>query len=93
MSVKQEPNLSAAPNRYMRSDRLQPVGALGDGTHLYPAYYPVRWGERYRRQMGFWSGQTGEWVGVTWDGRLFNQTRYWGNEGPRPDAWQKFRLG
>ena len=93
MSEKLQTNVGPPRNRLMRSNRSQSFAVLGDGTPLYPAYYPLRRGERYRRQMGTWSGQMGEWVGVTWDGRLFRQTQYWGGDGPRPDGWEEFRLG
>jgi hypothetical protein len=80
-------------NQWMRPDRVEPFAALTDGTALYPAYYPVRPGEAYRRQMGMWTGQTGEWVGVTLDGQLYQQERLWGNEPPQPDRWKRFTLG
>jgi hypothetical protein len=72
--------------------RSEPFARLGDGTPLYPAYYPLRPGERYRRAMRFWTGQTGEWVGVTEDGRLFRQQQSWGSDGPDPERWDQFRL-
>jgi hypothetical protein len=42
--------------------------------------------------MRFWDGASGQWVGVTLDGRLFRQDQYWGGDAPRPDAWQQFEL-
>ena len=43
--------------------------------------------------LRMWNGATGEWVGVTLDGQLYRQTQYWGGQGPRPNKWEKFRLG
>jgi hypothetical protein len=79
-------------NPYLKPD-TQPFAALADGTPLYPAYDHLRPGERYRRTLSQWNGATGEWVGVTPDGRLFRQRQLWGNEGPHPDRWQQFALG
>jgi len=71
-----------------------PFTTLDDGsTPLYPAYYPLRSGERFCRRMDWWNGATGEWFGVTLDGRLFRQRQLWGNDVPDPDRWQPFRLG
>lgn len=79
-------------NHFMKDD-AKPFVRLSDGTPLYPAYYPLRLGERYRRAMRSWTGQIGEWVGVTVDGRLFRQQQSWGGEGPDPSRWDEFRLG
>jgi hypothetical protein len=84
--------IAALRNPYLKP-RTDPFAALPDGTPLYPAYYPPRPGERYRRSMRLWTGATGEWVGVTLDGQLYRQGQYWGGQGPRPDRWDKFRLG
>ena len=84
--------LAAARNRYLKP-RTVPMAALVDGTPLYPAYYPPRYGERCRRSMSVWNGANGEWVGVTLDGRLFRQDKLWGNDGPRVDNWHGFKLG
>ena len=84
--------MAALVNRYLKPG-AKPYAALVDGTPLYPAYYPLRCNERFRRQMGFWNGATGERVGVTLDGQLYQQSQLWGGEGPRPDRWQKFKLG
>jgi len=81
-----------AINVWMRPDRTEPFAALSDGTPLYPAYYLALPGERYRRRMGLWTGQTGEWVGVTLDGQLYRQERLWGNARPDPDRWERFRI-
>jgi hypothetical protein len=80
-------------NKWMRPDRSEPYAALSDGTPLLSAYHPPRRGERFCLRMGRWNGATGEWVGVTLDGRLFRQQRLWGNDSPRPDRWEEFRLG
>lgn len=80
-------------NKWMWADRTEPFAALSDGTSLYLAYDRLRRGERYRRTLSSWTGSTGEWVGVTLDGRLYRQSQLWGGEGPRPDKWQEFRLG
>ena len=79
-------------NRWMRPDRTEPYAHLVDGTPLYPAYHPVRRGEGFRRQMGFWTGQCGERVGVTIDGQLYRQDKYWGSEGPDPARWDMFQV-
>ena len=84
--------LAATRNRYIKPGTI-PMTALMDGTPLWPAYHPVRRGERVRRAMHSWDGATGEWAGVTLDGRLFRQRQLWGGSGPRPDSWQPFRLG
>ena len=78
-------------NPYLKPDTA-PMGTLPDGTPLYPAYFPLQVGERYRRAMRYWDGASGEWVGVTLDGRLFRQAQYWGGDTPRPEEWQQFRL-
>jgi hypothetical protein len=83
--------LAAARNRYLKPQTV-PMVTLMDGTPLYPAYHPLRPGERCRRAMRFWDGASGEWVGVTLDGRLFRQRQYWGSDKPRADEWQPFRL-
>jgi hypothetical protein len=85
--------MNKSPNRWMSPDRTEPFAALSDGTPLYPAYFPLRPGERFRRAMRLWTGAVGEWVGVTLDGQLYRQSQYWGGESPRPDKWQKFTLG
>jgi hypothetical protein len=79
-------------NPYLKSG-TQPFAALADGTPLYPAYDRLRPSERYRRSLSWWNGATGEWVGVTLDGRLFRQSKLWGNDGPHPDRWERFTLG
>jgi hypothetical protein len=81
----------AKTNPYLKPGTA-PFAALEDGTLLYPAYFPVRIGERYRRAMRFWTGQSGEWVGVTLDGRLFRQQQLWGGDGPDPARWEEFKL-
>ena len=85
-------SLAALINPYLEPES-KPYAELADGTPLYPAHHRLRPGERYRRQMGFWTGQTGEHVGVTLDGRLFRQAQLWGGEGSCPDRWEKFKLG
>jgi hypothetical protein len=85
--------MNESANRWMSPDRTEPFAALSDGTSLYLAYFPLRPGERFRRAMRFWNGAVGEWVGVTLDGQLYRQAQYWGGESPRPDKWQKFKLG
>ena len=85
--------MNESPNKWMSPDRTEPFAVLSDGTPLYPAYFPLRPGERFRRSMRLWTGATGEWVGVTLDGQLYRQSQYWGGESPRPDKWQKFKLG
>jgi len=70
----------------------EPFAALSDGTPLYPACSPLRPGERFRREMGRWSGQIGEWVGTTLDGRLFRQRQLWGGDEPHPDRWEAFKI-
>ena len=79
-------------NEWMVPDRTEPFAALSDGTPLYPAYHHRYPGERFRRHMGMWTGQTGEWVGVTLDGQLYRQNRMWGGDPPRPDRWEKFKM-
>ena len=81
----------AETNPYLKPGS-KPFTRLSDGTLLYPAYYPLRRGERVRRSMSTWTGQEGEWVAVTLDGRLFRQFQAWGSEGPDPDRWEQFRL-
>ena len=81
--------LASVRNRYLRPKTV-PMTTLIDGTPLYPAYYPVRPGERCPRAMRSWDGATGEWVGVTLDGRLFRQQQYWGSDKPRANGWQQF---
>ncbi len=71
----------------------KPFAELADGTPLYPAYDLPRLGERFRRALGSWNGATGEWAGVTLDGRLFQQPQLWGGDSPHPDKWQQFKLG
>jgi hypothetical protein len=83
--------LASVRNRYLKP-RTLPMTTLIDGTPLYPAYHPRRPGERCRRAMGFWDGASGEWVGVTLDGRLFRQRQYWGGDKPRANEWQPFTL-
>jgi hypothetical protein len=83
---------SRMTNRYLKPGS-RPFAALPDGTPLYPAYYPLRPGESFRRGMRLWNGAVGEWVGVTLDGELYRQSQYWGGESPRPGKWQKFKLG
>jgi hypothetical protein len=70
----------------------RPFAQLGNGTPLYPAFFPLRPGEQYRRSMRSWTGQIGEWVGVTLDGRLFRQQQSWGGDSPDPERWEAFRL-
>jgi hypothetical protein len=84
--------MNKPPNKWMSPERIEPFAALSDGTPLYPAYYPLRPGESFRRAMRFWDGASGEWVGVTLDGRLFRQSQCWGSEGPHPDRWEQFRI-
>ncbi len=79
-------------NPYLKPG-TEAFAALSDGTPLFPAYSPLRPGERFRGEMGYWTGQTGEWVGVTLDGRLFRQRQLWGGDSPHPDRWQGFRIG
>ena len=79
-------------NEWMLPDRTEPFAKLSDGTPLLPAYYRRLPGESYRRRMGMWTGQTGEWVGVTLDGQLYRQNRMWGGEAPRPNRWEKIRI-
>jgi len=78
-------------NRWMKPDRMRPFAYLADGSPLYPAYFSVRPGERFRRRMGLWTGQSGDLVGVTIDGQLYRQGKYWGSEGPDPARWEKFK--
>ena len=80
------------PNKWMRPDRPRAFARLSDGTPLYPAYYHLLPGEAYRRRMGLWTGQAGEWVGVTLDGQLYRQERLWGGEEPCPKRWQRFTI-
>lgn len=80
------------PNRWMVAGREESFAELSDGTPLYPAYYPPRPGEAFRRGMRWWNGSTGEWIGVTPDGRLFRQQQLWGGDSPRPDRWKQFTL-
>ena len=80
-------------NQWMRPDRTEPFAALSDGTPLLPAYCRRLPGEAYRRRMGLWTGQAGEWVGVTGDGQLYRQERLWGGDAPRPDRWERFTMG
>lgn len=78
-------------NPYLHPDSA-PMAALSDGTPLYPAYQPVRPGDRHQVRMRRWDGATGEWFAVTLDGRLYRQRQYWGNDKPRPDEWRRFKL-
>lgn len=82
----------AAPNNPYLHPNSAPMGALSDGTPLYPAYHPVRPGDRRRVLMRRWDGSTGEWYAVTLGGRLFRQTQYWGSDSPRPNEWREIRL-
>ena len=79
-------------NQWMQPDPVQPFATLTDGTPLFPAYHRLRPGEAYRRRMGLWTGQTGEWVGVTLDGQLYRQERLWGGEAPCPKRWERFTI-
>lgn len=81
----------ALANPYLKPGTA-PMAELADGTPLYPAYYPLQAGERYRRAVRFWDRASGEWVGVTLDGRLFRQEQYWGGDSPRAAEWQEFKL-
>ena len=81
----------AKTNPYLKPGTVS-FSTLSDGTPLYPAYHPLRHGESFRRAMSSWSGQTGEWVGVTLDGRLFQQSQLWGSDIPRSDRWEAFRV-
>jgi len=83
--------IAALSNPYLKPE-CEPFAALADGTSLYPAHYPPRHNERYGRAMNTWNGTIGEWVGVTLDGRLFRQHKMWGNDSPRPDKWEEFRV-
>ena len=83
--------IAALLNPYLKPGR-KPFAALADGTPLYLAYYSLRPGERYRREMTTWNGATGEWVGVTLDGRLFRQHKLWSNDSPRPNKWEEFKV-
>ncbi len=74
-------------NPWLHPQHPTPFAYLDDGTPLYPAYYPLLAGERFRRSLNAWTGQTGEWIGVTEDGRLFQQVRLWGNSGPAAVQW------
>ena len=85
------PSQAASSNPYLKP-HTAPMATLPDGTALYPAYYPVQPGDRCRISMRRWDGSTGQWVGVTLDGRLYRQTQYWGSDNPRPNEWQRFRL-
>ncbi len=93
--LKEEMNclqtIIAETNPYLKPGTVS-FAALSDGTLLYPAYHPLRHGERFRHAMSFWSGQTGEWVGVTLDGRLFQQSQLWGSDRPRLNRWEAFRV-
>jgi len=93
--ANQQPHITASPetlsNPYLQPHST-PMAALPDGTALYPAYHPLQPGERYRRCMNVWDGASGEWVGVTLDGRLYRQTQYWGSDNPRPNEWREFKL-
>ncbi len=84
--------IAALGNPYLEPEGDQ-FAELADGTPLYPAYDHPRPGECHRRALGSWNGATGEWIGVTLDGRLFRQRQSWGGERPRPGKWQQFRLG
>ena len=84
--------LAALTNPYLKPES-RPYAALADGTPLHPAHDCLQPGERCRRGLSWWNGSVGEWVGVTLDGRLFRQSQLWGGEGPRPERWEKFRLG
>jgi hypothetical protein len=84
--------LAAIRNRYLKPQTV-PMATLMDGTPLYPAYHPLRPGERCRRSMSVWNGANGEWVGVTLDGRLFRQDKLWGNDAIQANKWQGFKLG
>ena len=79
-------------NRWMLPDRTEPFATLIDGTPLYPAHHPLHAAEAFRRRMGMWTGQTGEWVGVTLDGRLYRQARSWGGETGRAEGWERFTV-
>jgi len=75
-------------NPWLHPQHTTPCAHLDDGTPLYPAYYPhCLPGERFRRSLNAWTGQSGEWIGVTEDGRLFQQARLWGNTGPAAVHW------
>ena len=78
-------------NPYLKSNS-RPFAQMGDGTPLYPAYYPLRPGERYRRSMCWWNGAEGERVGTTLDGQLYRQNRLWGGDGTRSHKWERFKL-
>lgn len=78
-------------NKYLRRDRMEPIGELPDGTLLYPAYFPVRHGERFRRSCSSWDGATGETVGITLDGQLYRHPKMWGGQGTRPQRWERFK--
>ena len=75
-------------NRWMCPSHATPFASLPDGTPLFPAFLPLRRGECHRRSLGLWTGQTGEWVGVTLAGQLYSQSKYWGSQGPDPTRWQ-----
>jgi hypothetical protein len=81
-----------ASNKWMRPGS-EPFAELSDGTPLYPAYYQPQPGEALRSRMGYWTGQIGERVGVTIDGRLFRQSQSWGGDGPSCQGWQPFAIG
>jgi hypothetical protein len=80
--------IAARINPHLKANS-RPFAMLADGTPLYPAYHPLRPGERYRRSVC--AGKTGEWVGTTLDGRLFRQRQLC--DDPDPEKWEKFRLG
>lgn len=83
--------LVAMVNSYLKP-LVPPCYGLADGTPLYPAFFPLQVGERHRRAMRYWDGASGEWVGVTLDGRLFQQPMYWGGERPCRSKWQQFTM-
>jgi hypothetical protein len=83
--------IAARINPYLKRNS-QPFAALADGTPLYPAHYPLRRGENYRRSMCWWNGAEGEWVGTTLDGQLYRQCRVWGGDDTRSHRWKKFKL-
>jgi hypothetical protein len=81
-----------ADNPWLNPLDLRPFAALADGTPLYPAYLPLQSGEGYRRNLNSWSGESGEWIGVTEDGRLFQQTRFWGHAGAAASRWEPITI-
>ena len=90
--TERQPHSSQDPVNPYFKPHTTPLASLPNGTSLYPAYHPALPGQRYRRAMSSWNGASGEWVGVSLDGRLFRQGRYWGSDSPRADAWRQFRL-